>query len=281
MVRAGLGWLAAADATALGAGTGAVPGGAGAGRGDGDRGAGLGAGGVHLGQGYCRGRAVQPAGLADPPDPDHQGRRGRAYGVGAADGPRAPAGAALAAGADVGVVGRPICTWTDTLPPESRRLRTTILLSAAAGRAGAAGPGRLARECSSSRPASRRGPGRRLEDRAVQADHDLRGGGGAARRPDPACTAVGPRSLTPSRPGRGAGHPHPGAAVSRRAAGGHAAAAGGGAAAGPPGSPQGPGPRVPGRPDAAGRQLRPDAGVDHVRAGAVGGAPGRCVAGRQ
>ena len=34
------------------------------------------------GQGYSRGRGLQPAGLADSQDPGHQGRRGGAYRVG-------------------------------------------------------------------------------------------------------------------------------------------------------------------------------------------------------
>ena len=43
-------------------------------------------GGVHRRAGIFRGRGLQPAGLADQPDPGHQGDRGRVHRVGAAGG---------------------------------------------------------------------------------------------------------------------------------------------------------------------------------------------------
>ena len=86
MVHAGLGWLAAADATALGGGEQA--------RclqmleqahsmGTAARASVLAA--FTCGQGYCA-DADYSARAADPQDPHHQGRRGRAHGVGAAGG---------------------------------------------------------------------------------------------------------------------------------------------------------------------------------------------------
>ena len=89
MVRAGLGYLAAADATQLAAATqaeclreleqaGAVATAA--------RAAVLAA--FTAGQGYAGGRGVQRGVVADPPDRDHPGRRRRARRLGRAD--RAP-----------------------------------------------------------------------------------------------------------------------------------------------------------------------------------------------
>ena len=88
MVRAGLGYLAAADAAQLSAATqaeclreleqaDAVA----------HRGAGLGPGRVHRRAGLRRGRGLQRGVLADAPDRDHQGRRGRRI-------PRGPSGSA-------------------------------------------------------------------------------------------------------------------------------------------------------------------------------------------
>ena len=85
MVRAGLGYLAAADAAQLPAATQAeVPARTGAARRDGDGGAGRVPGRVHRRAGARRGRGLQRGVLADPPDRDHPRRRGRAQRVGQA-----------------------------------------------------------------------------------------------------------------------------------------------------------------------------------------------------
>ena len=91
---------------------GPVPADARAGHRDGHRGAGLHPGRVHLRPGILRRRGLQPEGLADQPDPDHQGRRGGVHRVGPA-GRRAPAGRAGAGGGgDIGV-GRPDDLYLD------------------------------------------------------------------------------------------------------------------------------------------------------------------------
>ena len=98
MVRAGLGYLAAADAAQLPAATQAeclreleqTD----ASR---HRGAGLAPGRVHRRGGARRGRGLQRRVLADPPDRDHPGRRGRAQRVGQAGG-HPPAGNGRAGG---------------------------------------------------------------------------------------------------------------------------------------------------------------------------------------
>ena len=78
------------------------------------------------GQGYSRGCGLQPAGLADQPDPDHQGRRGRPNRVGP-PGRRAPFGRdALAAGEVSESFARTMCQWTDKLPEDCREGADTI-----------------------------------------------------------------------------------------------------------------------------------------------------------
>ena len=69
---------------------GAVPAGPGAGQLDGYRGAGLDPGRVHLRAGILGRRGLQPAGLADPQDPHHHGRRGRPIPRGCGGPPRIP-----------------------------------------------------------------------------------------------------------------------------------------------------------------------------------------------
>ena len=83
MIRAGLGYLAAADAApAARRDPGRVPAGAGA-----DDAIATAARAAFLaaftaGQGHAGGRGLQRGVLADPPDRDHPRRRGRAYRVG-------------------------------------------------------------------------------------------------------------------------------------------------------------------------------------------------------
>ena len=121
MVRAGLGYLAAADAAQLGAATqaeclreleqaGAVLTAARA----------FVQAGFTAGQGYADDADVQRGVLADPPDAHHPGRRRRAHRVGQAD--RHPPGGAGGAGRRAGPesAGRLICLWTGQLPEQYR-----------------------------------------------------------------------------------------------------------------------------------------------------------------
>ena len=84
------------------------------------------------GQGYCARRGLQPPGLADQPDPDHQGRRGRptpAWARRAASHPP-DRWQALAAGEVSESIARTICQWTDKLPrglPGQQRTRSWSL----------------------------------------------------------------------------------------------------------------------------------------------------------
>ena len=134
MVRAGLGYLAAADATAMAAETQA--------RclqmleqansmGTAARASILGR--VHRRAGLQRGRGLQPAGVADQPHAGHQGDRGGLHRVGAA-GRSASGGRGGAGGRGaVGVVRPDDLPWTDKLPEDCREDADAILLGAAAG----------------------------------------------------------------------------------------------------------------------------------------------------
>ena len=143
--------------------------------------------------------------------------------------------AVLAAGEMSESYARTICAWTGKLPEDSREDADEILLAAAGNGMGLRDLAGLAGEIyARSLPANPgSGEDEAFGDRSVQAGDDVRRRGGAARGPDPgvrggrghgAGRAVGPG-------GRG-GHPQPGAAVPRRAAGGDAAPRGGRAAAG-------------------------------------------------
>ena len=188
MVRAGLGYLAAADATQLAAATqaeclreleqaGAVATAA--------RAAVLAA--FTAGQGLRRGRGVQRGVLADPPD--------RASPAAPPSGtPRGPGGpaptrkvvAALAAGQVSESVGRLICLWTNRLPEKFRDESDELLLAAAAGGLGLEELASLAAEMyqrargdlpDEDPDAGLRGP-------RPEAGHHVRRRRGAARGPD-------------------------------------------------------------------------------------------------
>jgi hypothetical protein len=83
------------------------------------------------GQGYCARRGLQPEGVADPQDRDHQRHRDGLYRVGPPGG-GASAGRAGAGGGEMSEsVARTICTWTDRLPGDCREAADTILVTAA------------------------------------------------------------------------------------------------------------------------------------------------------
>ena len=114
MVRAGLGYLAAADATQLGAAA----------------------------QARCLKvfeQADAIAELADPPDTRHGGRCRRAYRVGQTDPYPPRVLAALAAGQVSASVGRQICLWTDKLPGDRWGYLRYVPARRGSGRAGAGG----------------------------------------------------------------------------------------------------------------------------------------------
>ena len=105
MMHAGLGWLAAADAAALGAQTQAWCLRAleeAAAAGTAARAAVLAA--FTAGQGYCRGCGLQPAGVADAQDRHHPGRRRGSPGVVAAGGRPSAGGGGAGRPGDVGVL---------------------------------------------------------------------------------------------------------------------------------------------------------------------------------
>ena len=144
-----------------------MPAGAGAGLLGGDGGADLDPGRVHLRAGLLRGRGLQPAGLADPQDPHHQGRRRRVHRLGPPR-RRAPGDrAALAAGTISESVARTICGWTDKLPQECQEDADAILLGAAAGGADVADLAGLAGEIY-----ARSLPGTKDQDQDQDQDED-------------------------------------------------------------------------------------------------------------
>ena len=144
------------------------------------------------GQGYSARRGLQPAGLADPQDPHHQRRRRRVHRVGPAR-RRAPAGRRGAGRGEVSEsVARTICGWTGKLPEDCQEDADAILLGAAAGGADVADLAGLAGEIyARSLPRTRPGPGRG------------RGGGPGGRRPGgrgvrgPVASGWRPRSGAP------------------------------------------------------------------------------------
>ena len=128
---------------------------------------------------------------------------------------------ALAAGEMSESVARTICAWTDKLPGDCREAADTILVTAArAGMdvrdlAGLAG-GDL-------RPVAARGPGQGpgsgVRGPVRQAGDHVRRRRGAVRRPDAGVRGGGDRGAGRAvRPGRRGGHPQPGPAVPRCAA---------------------------------------------------------------
>ena len=133
VVRAGLRFLAAADATRDRGRAGRVPAGPGAGRRGRDRGADLDAGRVRRRAGLRRGRGLQPVLVAAAPDPGHPRHRRGAHRLGQARRAAHPAvHAALAAEAISKSYAREICRWTGSLPEDARAAADEILLAAAA-----------------------------------------------------------------------------------------------------------------------------------------------------
>ena len=136
---------------------GPVPADARAGHRDGHRRAGLDPGRVHLRPGILRRRGLQPEGVADPQDRDHQGRRGGVHRLGR-EGRRAPAGRGRAGGRGTVRVGRPDDLRLDGQAaaglPGGRRHDPG---HRGPGRDGRAGPGRAGG--GDLRPVAARGPG--------------------------------------------------------------------------------------------------------------------------
>ena len=185
--------------------------------------------------------------------------------------------AALAAGQVSESVGRVICLWTDKLPQEHRDAGDEQLLAASAAGLGLARPGVAVRgdvrpgpggSAGSGSGAGVRGPG-------GEAGHHDRRRRGDARGPDRRVRrgrrGGAGRAVGPGREGR---RPDQGAAVPRRAGRGDAPAdrqrhaAGAGRAAG-----QDLGPHLPGRPAPPAGQFGAAGGVDRPGAAAVGRAP--------
>ena len=210
MVHAGLGYLAAADATRDGGrDPGPVPADAGAGPLDRHRGADLDPGRVHRRPGLLRGRGLQPAGVADQPDPGHQGHRGRATPRGSG-GPRAhpEVAAALAAGEISESFARTICTWTGKLPQDCREAADAILLDRGAGRAGPARtwPGWPGRSTPGRCPRTPTRTGTSVRGPVGPAGDDVRRRRGPAWRPYPGVRARWwARCWMRCRPRRGGG----------------------------------------------------------------------------
>ena len=90
--------------------------------------------GVHLRPGLLGGRGLQPAGVADQPHPGSQRRCGRLHRVGSCAAAHPQVAVALAAGEVSESIARTICQWTDKLPADCRATADKILT-------GAAGPG--------------------------------------------------------------------------------------------------------------------------------------------
>ena len=186
--------------------------------------------------------------------------------------------AALAAGQVSASVGRLICLWTGKLPEKYREESDEFLLAAAARGLGVEELAALAAEmyerARSELPDE--DPGRDFADRGVKLATTFGGAGvvhgdltaGVRRGARPGAGRAG-------RPGRERRRPVAGGAVPRRAGRGDAAAGGGRVAAGAGGAAgEGLGAHLAGRPAAARRRLGPAGAVDRADPGAVGGAPG-------
>ena len=176
--------------------------------------------------------------------------------------------AALAAGELSESYGRTICQWTGKLPGDCRAAADAILLSAARAGMDLRDLAGLAAEIyeRSRSELPDEDPARAFEDRAVRLVTTFQGAGVLTGDLTPECAAVVSAVLDAlSAPAGAEDDPDPGAAVSRCAAGGDAPAgrrgpaAGAGRAAG-----QGLGAHVAGRPAPAGRQLGPAGGVDRA-----------------
>ena len=193
--------------------------------------------------------------------------------------------AALAAGQVSESAGRLICLWTDRLPEHLRDRVGRAAGRGRGGRAGAGGAGRAGR--ADVRTVPRRspgpGPGPGLRRPRPQARDYLRRRRRHPRGPDPGVRrdrrAGAGRAGRQGRPGR---RPDPGPAVPRRAAGSDEAAgglqlaAGAGRAAG-----ESLGAHLAGGPAAARRRLRVAGAVDRADPGAVGRVPGVRLRDRQ
>ena len=186
--------------------------------------------------------------------------------------------AVLAAGEMSESFARTICAWTDKLPEECRPDADEILLGAAGNGMGLRDLAGLAGEIyARSLPANPdEDQDQAFEDRSVRLEMTFGGAGVLHGDLTPECASVVATVLDAlSAPAGRGGHPEPGAAVPRRPAGGDAApgrgraAAGAGRAAG-----QGVGAHLAGGPDDPGRQLRAAGGVDGPGPRAVGRAPG-------
>ena len=219
MLRSAMGYLTAADATAMAAETQAqclqvleqVNS-----MGTAARASILGA--FTSGQGYCR-RCGHSRGLADPPDPDRQGTAVGVYRVGPAGRNTSGGRGVLAAGETNGVV-RPDDLRLDRqaaggLPGG----RGCDLAGGGGRRRGAADLAGLAAEIyARSLPDD---PGKKreqaFEDRSRRAGDHLRGRRGADRGAEPGVRRGGRHGAGCAvGPGRGGGHPQPGPAVPRR-----------------------------------------------------------------
>ena len=137
---------------------------------------------------------LQPAGVADQPDPDHQGRRGGVYRVGAAGGRRIPRSRRRwRRGRCRSPFARTICQWTDKLPEDCREDADAILLPGGQGRRGPAGPGRAGR--GDLRPVPARGPrgqgqDEAFEDRSVRLATTFQGAGVLHGDLSPECASI-------------------------------------------------------------------------------------------
>src|SRR5271167_3229254 len=175
--------------------------------------------------------------------------------------------AVLASGEMSESFARTICAWTDKLPQECRPDADEILLGAAGNGMGLRDLAGLAGEIY-----ARSLPGRPDEDRdeafedrpSVRLETTFEGAGVLHGDLTPECASVVVIGAgRAGGAGGGGGHPQPGAAVPRRPAGGDAAARRGRAAArAGRAAGQGVGAPVAGGPDGAGRQLGAAGGVD-------------------
>ena len=168
------------------------------------------------GQGYSARRGLQPAGLADPPDPRDQGRRRRVHRVGPA-GRRAPAdraGAGRGAGLGVGRAGHLRLDRQAAAGLPAGRGRDPARRGGRRG--GCGGPGRAGRGDLRPLPPPRPGQGQAGSVRRAvgEAGDHVRGCRGADRGPHPGVRVAGEHSPRRSvGAGRGGGHPEPAAAL--------------------------------------------------------------------
>ena len=145
------------------------------------------------GQGYCRRRGLQPDLLADPPHPDHQRRRPRPPGLGPPRRrptrrcwrrwPRGPCCRSRWPGT--------ICGWTDKLPADCRETADEILVAAARAGARKEDLAALAAEIyARSLPEDEDDPEPGFEDRQVRVETTFGGAGVISGDLTPECAAV-------------------------------------------------------------------------------------------